>query len=79
VSSGAVVAGTPKQVTEELEHVATSLNIGHILLLCQIGSMPHQLAMENIRLVGTEVIPNLRHVFDDTSFEDEWWLRAGRA
>lgn len=79
VSSGAVVAGTPKQVTEELEHVATSLNIGHLLLLCQIGSMPHELATENIRLVGTEVIPNLRQVFNDTGFADEWWLRGGRA
>jgi alkanesulfonate monooxygenase SsuD/methylene tetrahydromethanopterin reductase-like flavin-dependent oxidoreductase (luciferase family) len=78
VRTGAVVAGTPKQVTEELEHVATSLNIGHLLLLCQIGSMPHELAMENIRLTATEVIPNLRHVFDDTGFTDEWWLRGGR-
>jgi alkanesulfonate monooxygenase SsuD/methylene tetrahydromethanopterin reductase-like flavin-dependent oxidoreductase (luciferase family) len=70
---GNVVSGTPAQVTEKLEHVAKSLNIGHLMLLCQIGSMPHDLAMENITRVGTEVVPNLRHIHAE--FEDRWWPR----
>lgn len=75
VNSGAVVAGTPKEVTEELEQLARGLNTGHLLLMAQIASMPHTVAMENIRLIATEVLPNLRHVFDETDFQDDWWLR----
>lgn len=75
VRSGAVVAGTPDQVTEELQHVARSLNTGHLLLLTHIGSMPHELAMENIRLTATEVLPKLKQVFNDTDYQDHWWTR----
>jgi hypothetical protein len=51
--------------------VAKDLNVGHLMLLCQIGSMPHDLTMENIRLTATKVVPNLRHVHAE--FEDRWW------
>ena len=42
-----------------------------MMMLCQIGSMPHDLAMENIKRVATDVIPNLRHVHAE--YEDRWW------
>jgi len=79
VDSGAVVAGTPKEVTEELEHVVRTLKVGHLLVLNQIGSMPHPVAMENIRLTATEVLPKLREIWDDTPYRDEWWIRPPRA
>ncbi len=71
VENGNIVAGTPDQVVEQLEQVAKDLNVGHLMLLCQIGSMPHDLTMENIRLTATKVVPNLRHVHAE--FEDRWW------
>ncbi|MEX1023403.1 MAG: LLM class flavin-dependent oxidoreductase [Dehalococcoidia bacterium] len=71
IENGNIVAGTPDQVVEQLEQVAKDLNVGHLMLLCQIGSMPHDLTMENIRLTATKVIPNLRHVHAE--FEDRWW------
>ena len=71
LEAGNVVAGTPKDVTEQLEQVALDLNIGHLMLLPQIGSMPHELAMENIKKTATEVVPNLRHLHSD--YEDHWW------
>ena len=52
-----------------------SLNVGHLLVLNQIGSMPHDVAMENIRLTATEVLPNLRQIWADSPYEDEWWIR----
>ena len=58
-----VVAGTPSQVTEQLEDLIKSMRIGHLMVLNQIGSMPHDLAMENIRLTATKVLPNLRHIW----------------
>jgi alkanesulfonate monooxygenase SsuD/methylene tetrahydromethanopterin reductase-like flavin-dependent oxidoreductase (luciferase family) len=72
MEQGAVIAGTPKAVTEQLEHVATTLNVGHLMLLNQLGSMPHELAMDNIRLCATEVLPRLRDLWDDR-WQDHWW------
>ena len=69
--NGNIVSGTPEQVTEKLEAVAKDLNIGHMMMLCQIGSMPHDLAMENIKRVATDVVPNLRHIHSE--YEDRWW------
>ncbi len=80
VEQGNVIAGTPSQVTEQLEGVIRKLNIGHLLTLNQIGSMPHDLTLENIRLTATEVLPKLRPIFED-EYEDRWWIKplAARA
>ena len=48
VANGNIVAGTPSQVAEQLEHVIKSLRIGHLMVLNQFGSIPHDLAMDNI-------------------------------
>jgi alkanesulfonate monooxygenase SsuD/methylene tetrahydromethanopterin reductase-like flavin-dependent oxidoreductase (luciferase family) len=71
LAAGNVVAGTPSQVTEQLESVATDLRVGHLMLLNQIGSMSHENAMYNIEKTATEVIPNLRHMWSE--YEDQWW------
>ncbi len=68
---GNIIAGTPSQVTEQLEQVIKDLRIGHLMVLNQFGSMPHDLAMENIRMTATEVVPNLRHLWSE--YEDHWW------
>ena len=69
--TGNIISGTPEQVTEKLEQVVKDLFVGHLLLLCQIGSMPHDLAMYNIERVATDVLPNLRHLHSE--YEDHWW------
>ena len=68
---GNVVAGTPEQVTEQLRSVAKDLRIGHLMLLNQFGSIPHELAKENIRRTAQEVVPNLRDMWSE--YEDHWW------
>ncbi|HTE87063.1 MAG TPA: hypothetical protein VK821_20315, partial [Dehalococcoidia bacterium] len=70
---GNIIAGTPKQVSEQLEQVIKDLRVGHLMLLNQFGSIPHDLAMENIRQTATKVVPNLRHIWDD-AWQDEWWI-----
>ena len=71
LTNGNVVAGTADQVVEQLEFVAKDLNVGHLMLLNQIGSMPHDLAMENIRRTAQDVVPKLRHIHSE--WEDRWW------
>jgi alkanesulfonate monooxygenase SsuD/methylene tetrahydromethanopterin reductase-like flavin-dependent oxidoreductase (luciferase family) len=70
---GNIVAGTPKQVTEQLEQVIKDLHIGHLMLLNQFGSIPHDLAMQNIHLTATKVVPNLRRIWDE-AWVDDWWI-----
>jgi alkanesulfonate monooxygenase SsuD/methylene tetrahydromethanopterin reductase-like flavin-dependent oxidoreductase (luciferase family) len=73
VDNGNVIVGTPSQVAEQLEHASRSLRTGHLLLLNQIGSMPHDLALENIRLTAEQVLPKIKHLWDD-EWQDEWWI-----
>ena len=69
--AGNIVAGTPAQVTDQLEQVIKDLRIGHLMILNQFGSIPHELAKENIRRTAHEVVPSLRHIWSD--YEDHWW------
>ena len=69
--AGNVVAGTPAQVIDQLEQVIKDLRIGHLMILNQFGSIPHELAKENIRRTAHEVVPSLRHIWSD--YEDHWW------
>ncbi len=74
LEQGNIVAGTPDQVLERLEHVIQDLHIGHLMILNQFGSMPHDLTLDNIRLTATEVVPRLRHIWNDVpEYEDRWW------
>src|ERR671930_1663844 len=72
LEQGNIVAGTPSQVTEQLEHLIKSLRVGHLMVLSQFGSIPHELAMRNIELMATKVLPNLRHIWEG-EWEDYWW------
>ncbi|HEY7467254.1 MAG TPA: LLM class flavin-dependent oxidoreductase [Dehalococcoidia bacterium] len=74
VANGNIVAGTPSQVAEQLESLIRDLHIGHLMVLCQFGSIPHELAKANIRRVAAEVVPKLRHIWQG-EWQDHWWIR----
>ncbi len=74
VDKGYVLLGSPDQVADKLIEVATSLNVGHLLLLCQFGDMGRELTRYNTELMATEVLPQVRGLFDDV-WEDRWWPR----
>ncbi len=76
LNQGNIVAGTPSQVVEQLEHVIKSLRVGHLMVLNQFGSLPHALAKRNIELTATKVLPNLRHIWSE--WEDHWWPKPLR-
>lgn len=72
VEKGYVVLGSPEQVTEKLREVATSLHVGHLMLLCQFGDMDRELTRLNTELCATKVLPGLRDLFED-QWENRWW------
>ena len=60
VERGYVIIGSPDEVVEQLTEVATDLNVGHLMLLLQFGSMGKELAKYNTKLFAEQVLPKLR-------------------
>jgi alkanesulfonate monooxygenase SsuD/methylene tetrahydromethanopterin reductase-like flavin-dependent oxidoreductase (luciferase family) len=72
VDQGFILAGSPETVRQQLEEAAKALNVGHMMVLLQFGSMPPELVRKNTDLFAREVMPHVRHLWSD--YEDEWWI-----
>ena len=73
-----VVIGSPATVRDRLEGMVRRLNVGHLMVVLQFGSMPHELATKNIELFGREVLPHLQKIWEDKPFENAWWPKRLR-
>ena len=62
VEKGYVIIGSPDEVADQLQEVATNLNVGHLMLLLQFGNMGKDLAKYNTKLFAEKVMPQLRRV-----------------
>ena len=63
VEKGYVIAGSPATVRQRLEEeVVKGLRVGNLMVLLQIGSMPHELTLQNMDLFAREVLPSLRRL-----------------
>ena len=71
VDRGYVVVGSPDDVAEQLREVATTLNVGHFMLLLQFGNMSKELTKYNSKLFADKVMPKLKPLFSE--WEDKWW------
>jgi alkanesulfonate monooxygenase SsuD/methylene tetrahydromethanopterin reductase-like flavin-dependent oxidoreductase (luciferase family) len=79
VDKGYVIAGSPATVRQRLEEdVVKGLRVGNLMVLLQIGSMPHELTLENIDLFAREVLPHLRGFWDDEGWVNHWWPESLR-
>ena len=67
-----VISGGPSSVVEQLENLIDSLHVGNLMVLMQIGSMPHELTMKNIDLFTNDVLPRINHHWAD-KYENKWW------
>ena len=72
VDKGYVILGSPDEVAAQLREVATSLNIGHMMMLCQFGNMNKELTNYNSKMFAERVAPQLRGLFED-KWENRWW------
>ena len=73
VDGGYVLVGSPDEVVEQIRHVATSLNVGHLMLLLQYGNMSKDTTKYNTRLFAEKVMPKVKDLF--SGWEDKWWPR----
>jgi alkanesulfonate monooxygenase SsuD/methylene tetrahydromethanopterin reductase-like flavin-dependent oxidoreductase (luciferase family) len=69
-----IVAGSPETVRQQLEELAKSLRVGHLLFGCHIGSAPIELVNRSTYLCATKVLPALRPLWSE--WEDCSWPRA---
>ncbi|MCY4086076.1 MAG: LLM class flavin-dependent oxidoreductase [Actinomycetia bacterium] len=76
-----VIGGSPASVRDQLAAAIKQIQVGNLMVLLHIGSMPHELTIKNIELFGREVLPHLRSIWTD-EWENHWWperLRGPRA
>src|SRR3989449_3768991 len=81
VEKGYVIAGSAATVRDRMhEEVVKGLRVGNLMVLLQIGSMPHELTLENMDRFAREVLPSLRGHWDDEGWVNHWGperLRGG--
>ncbi|MDA0769864.1 MAG: LLM class flavin-dependent oxidoreductase [Chloroflexi bacterium] len=73
VEAGNIIAGSPDTVRERLKEAITGLNVGNLMVLLHIGSMPKELTEKNIRLFTQEVMPGLKDMWSD--WDNRWWIK----
>ena len=71
VENGYVIVGSPDDVVEQLRELATTLNIGQLMLLMQFGNLSSETTKYNTRLFAEKVMPKLRPMFAE--WENRWW------
>ena len=59
-----VIAGSPATVRDQIIEFAKEFRIGNLLVMLQMGGMPHDLTMKNIHLFAEEVLPHLQEHVD---------------
>lgn len=59
LTQGPAIAGSPAEVSERLNSLATSLGASTHLLYLEMGGMPQAELIEMVELIGAEVIPQL--------------------
>jgi alkanesulfonate monooxygenase SsuD/methylene tetrahydromethanopterin reductase-like flavin-dependent oxidoreductase (luciferase family) len=72
VAKGYVVIGSPDQVADKLREVATTLNVGQLMLLLQFGNMRKDVSLHNTELFAKRVRPQIAGLWDD-EWENRWW------
>jgi alkanesulfonate monooxygenase SsuD/methylene tetrahydromethanopterin reductase-like flavin-dependent oxidoreductase (luciferase family) len=69
-----IVAGSPATVRQQLEELARSLRVGHLLFGLHLGSAPIELVNRSTYLCATQVLPYLRPLWGE--WKDHWWPQA---
>jgi probable LLM family oxidoreductase len=59
---GALFVGSPETVAQKIAWAIRTLGLSRFQLKYAVGTLPHELRMESIRLYGTEVVPRVREL-----------------
>lgn len=76
IESGSVICGSPATVRDRITEFARDFRIGNLHAMLQFGSMPHELAKDNISLFAEQVMPHLKNIWADEGWQHHWWPQA---
>ena len=71
VDAGYIVIGSPDEVMEQIDELATNLHVGNLMLLMQFGNMSKELTKYN-----TQAVRGKGHAEAEGKFaewEHRWW------
>ena len=71
VDRGYIIAGDADSVVDQLGDMASTLRVGHALLLCHFGNMPKETVLYNTQRIAEDVLPRVRHHHGE--WEDRWF------
>jgi alkanesulfonate monooxygenase SsuD/methylene tetrahydromethanopterin reductase-like flavin-dependent oxidoreductase (luciferase family) len=71
--AGCAIVGSPATVRERLEAVCREMKVGNLLVMMQMGEMPHELTARSIQLFSEEVLPHLKGMWERDGYEHRWW------
>jgi hypothetical protein len=63
-------------VRDQIAEFVERFRIGNLLVMLQMGGMPHELTMKNIQLFAEEVLPHLRGIWAGDGWENAWWPKG---
>jgi alkanesulfonate monooxygenase SsuD/methylene tetrahydromethanopterin reductase-like flavin-dependent oxidoreductase (luciferase family) len=69
----AAIVGSPATVRDQITEFVRECRIGNLLVMLHVGSMPHELALHNIDLFASDVLPHLRGIWEGEGWEHRWW------
>lgn len=69
--NGYIIAGDVAHCIEKLEELATTLHLGHLMVLLHIGDMPREVALYNTQMFAEKVMPHFRDKFE-REYVDYW-------
>ncbi|MYA27007.1 MAG: LLM class flavin-dependent oxidoreductase [Acidimicrobiales bacterium] len=75
VEKGYIILGDPTQVTEQVHELATTMNVGHLMVFSHFGNMDPELVKMNTEMYATKVMPEVAGLFED-DYEDHWWPKT---
>jgi alkanesulfonate monooxygenase SsuD/methylene tetrahydromethanopterin reductase-like flavin-dependent oxidoreductase (luciferase family) len=73
VETQCAIVGSPATVRDQISQFVEEFRIGNLIVLLQLGGMPHELAMKNISMFGEEVLPHLQKIWESEGWEHHWW------
>ena len=70
IDKGFIIAGSPDSVAEQMERVARTLKVGHVVCLLHFGDMPNEVCRYSTEMFAQRVIPRIRPIWGE--YEDHW-------
>ena len=69
-----VIAGSPATVRDQIIEFTKEFRIGNLLVMLQMGGMPHDLTMKNIHLFTRKRCSRIsQEQWTDEDWENPWW------